>query len=112
MTTLTITEAERLQVLEITIERGLQTFVEVGEALAEIRDSRLYRLNYGTFEDYCQDKWGMSRIHAFRMIEASKVAENLLPMGNIVPSNERQIRPLASLEPDPWARGATPGNGR
>lgn len=29
--------------LEAAIERGLQTFVEVGNAIREIRDSRLYR---------------------------------------------------------------------
>jgi hypothetical protein len=41
----------------------------------------------------------MSRIHAHRMIDAAQVAENLLPTGNI-PATERQLRPLASLEPE------------
>lgn len=40
---LTTTETERLTDLETTIERGLKTFVEVGQALMEIRDGRLYR---------------------------------------------------------------------
>ena len=34
--------AERLRQLEGVIERGLETFIEVGRALLEIRDSRLY----------------------------------------------------------------------
>jgi hypothetical protein len=96
----------RLAELEGVIERGLQTFVEVGKALLEIRDSRLYLeacdkagKPYGTFEDYCRERWGMSRIHAFRLIQATEVTENLLPMGNI-PTNERVARELVGLPVD------------
>jgi hypothetical protein len=39
-------ERGRLAELEQVVERGLQTFVEVGLALTEIRDSRLYRVKY------------------------------------------------------------------
>lgn len=39
--------------VEQTIERGLNSFVEVGEALAKVRDLRLYRDEYGTFEELC-----------------------------------------------------------
>ena len=39
----------------------------------------------------------MSRIHAFRMIQSSEVCKNLLPMGNIQPTSERQARPLTRL---------------
>lgn len=38
----------------------------------------------------------MSRIHAHRLIDAVKVSENLLPVGNI-PVAESVLRPLASL---------------
>ena len=71
-----------------------------GNALLEIRDSRLYRTSYGTFEDYCREKWQMSRIHAHRMIEAATVMDNLLPIGNIAPATESQARPLVSLPPE------------
>ena len=50
----------------------------------------------GTLEDYCRERWGMSRVHAHRQIEAAKVASNLLPTGNI-PTTERQARPLVGL---------------
>lgn len=97
---LSVSETTRLQECEAVIERGIKTFVDVGMALMEIRDGRLYRRDYSTFEDYCRDKWGMSRIHAHRMIEAAEVTGNLLPMGNILPVSERQARPLASLPSD------------
>lgn len=43
--------ARSLEENEAIIERGLATFVEVGTALAEIRDNRLYRESHGTFEE-------------------------------------------------------------
>ena len=92
-------ELSRLDTLETTIERGLNTFVEVGTALAEIRDSKLYRKSFGTFEDYCQERWGMSRIHAHRLMTSAGVVSNLLPIGNI-PKTESQARPLTTLEPE------------
>jgi len=59
----------------------------------------LYRADYGTFEDYCRDRWKMSRPHAYRMIDAAKVVENLSPIGD-TPPNEAQTRELARLAPE------------
>ena len=53
-------EAEKLARHEQVIERGLATFVEVGEALSEIRDARLYRESHTTFEAYCRERWGFT----------------------------------------------------
>ena len=62
-----------------------------------IRDQRLYRQRYTTFEDYLSQRWDLDRTYAHRMIDAAEVVEHLLPIGNIVPVNEAQARPLASL---------------
>lgn len=114
---LTISESQRLTQLEATIAAGLQTFVEVGRALLEIRDARLYRQEFGTFEDYCRERWAMSRSYAHRTIEAAQVAVNLLPIGNILPATESQARPLSPLAPDmqreAWQRAVdTAPNGK
>lgn len=86
----------RLADLEGVIQRGLNTFVEVGNALREIRGSRLYReQGYKTFEKYCRERWGWSRSYAHRQIEAANTAE-LLPIGNR-PANEAQTRELTQL---------------
>jgi hypothetical protein len=90
----------RLVELERVIERGQQTFVEVGMALLEIRDSRLYRASHGTFEDYCRERWGWTHRHANRVIEASEVAGLVGPTG---PSVEAQARELAPLRDQPDA---------
>lgn len=96
---LTPIEQTELEQHEATIERGLKTFYDVGTALLAIREKRLYKAEYNTFEDYCQTKWQLDRVYAYRLMSAAQVANNLLPMGNI-PENERQARPLTELEPD------------
>ncbi len=96
---LTITENQKLNALENTIARGLKYYIEVGEALLTIREERLYRAQFNTFEDYCLTRWNMSKTHANRMIDASEVAENLTPIG-VIPANEAQTRELAALPAD------------
>lgn len=70
---LTPTEAERLDNLETVISSGMRSFVEVGTALAVIRDDRLYRASHRTFEAYVADKWGWNRSTAYKYIYASDV---------------------------------------
>lgn len=60
--------------LEQVIERGRQTFREVGGALTVIRDARLYLQTHPTFETYCRDRWGMSRPRAYQLIAAASVS--------------------------------------
>ncbi|MEG4327183.1 hypothetical protein [Microcoleus sp. herbarium5] len=97
---LDVTERARLEELESIVEKGLQTFYEVGKALDEIREQKLYRETQKTFEAYCQDKWGIARRTADRFIGAARVMENLRPMGLKSPANERQVRPLTGLSPE------------
>lgn len=98
---LTRQESDTLAEREAVIARHLQDFYDVGAALADIRDNRLYRAGYRTFEDYCRQRWGMSRFYAHRLTQAAEVRENLLPMGNTLPATERQARPLAALRETP-----------
>jgi hypothetical protein len=55
--------------------------------------------SHSTFDGYCKERWGMSKTHANRLIDSVVVRENLTPMG-VVPTSERQGRPLTSLEPE------------
>ncbi len=103
---LTEQELAERQSLELKVER---TFVEAGKALRTLRDRRLYRNTHKTFEEYCRDRFGFTRISANYKIAAAEVFENLvaddeqllITIGyQILPTNERQVRPLANLEPD------------
>jgi hypothetical protein len=96
---LTIEKQEALQQYEAVIEKGLQTFYEVGQALAFIREKKLYRAEYKTFEDYCRERWGIQRNYANKLIAASEVVQNI-GMGTIVPNSESQARPLSTLDPE------------
>ena len=94
---------KRLDELERTIERGLQTFVNVGNALREIRDDGLYTVEHDTFDAYCKARWGWQRAYAYRLIGAAEVTENIRmsPIGDIaLPSTETQARPLTKLKAD------------
>lgn len=92
-------ESRRLKECEKVIQRGRDTFLEVGGALGEIRESRLYRIEFATFEDYCRERWNISKSHANRLIDSAAVVSNLTPIG-VIPTTESQARELVSLEPD------------
>ena len=99
---LNIEERNELERCEVVIKQGLKTFVEVGQALMLIRDKRLYRAEFGTFEAYCQDKWNISRRRGYELINASVIVENVRNCAQIEiqPQTESQARPLTKLEPE------------
>lgn len=89
----------RLGELETVIERGLTTFVEVGNAIREIRDSKLYKDSHDTFEKYCRERWGWNRNYADKQVRAADTAAVL---GTFVPiPNEAVAREFAPLKSDP-----------
>lgn len=96
---LTTREQRDLERAERTIARGLRSFLAVGTALMEIRDKRLYRDHFKTFEEYCLRRWDFSRIRAYQICAASEVVGDLSTIVNIpLPENEAQARPMARLK--------------
>ena len=75
MNQLTKSESGRLKELEKIIKAGEKTFIEVGLALTEIRDGKLYRAEHGSFEKYMDRVWGWSKQHGYRLIEAAQTAK-------------------------------------
>lgn len=99
-TSLTVLEASTLQQHEAVIQRGLKTFADVGNSLLAIRDGRLYRAKYPTFEAYCRERWGFNASRARQLIGAASVMDNLKSVTVVtLPANEAQTRPLAQLPP-------------
>jgi hypothetical protein len=97
MNELTNTEQTALSNLKSVIEKGLNTFVDVGEALLTIRDERLYRQEYRTFEEYCNRRWNFNDRRATQLIQASQAIKNLSTIVDKLPINEAQTRPLVTL---------------
>lgn len=101
MTTDLLTTSERglLTSYETVVQQGLDSFVEVGNALAAIRDGRLYRESHQTFEAYCVERWNLSKSRAYQFLRGAEVVERLAECTtvDVMPDNEAQVRPLASL---------------
>ena len=107
----TESEATELERLESVIRRGVRAFVDVGNALKEIRDRRLYRDTHKTFEDYCQSRWGMERRHPYHLMNAAAAVEQLkmCTRVHILPACEAHVRPLLrlcdhNLQIEAWGR--------
>ncbi|WP_433227386.1 hypothetical protein [Microtetraspora malaysiensis] len=93
-------ERRDLATCEAALDHLRLAFWIAGRALQVIRDARLYRATHGTFEDYCLERWGMSRPHAYRLIAEWSLAERLLsvsPIGDkMSESHVRVLLPLAA----------------
>lgn len=104
----------QLEQCEEVIARGIQTFYEVGTALAEIRDSRLYRAAHDTFEDYLSERWGISRTRAYELISAATVQDEVSAIADI--PNEAIARELVKAPQDRrsevWEEATAVASGR
>ncbi len=99
-----LSEAEQAQMMgcEAVVEMGWRwTFVEVGLALVQIRDGRLYRVDFPSFESYCSAKWQYGRHYVNRLISAAQVSTHLVTICHqCKPGHESQVRPLIGLAPE------------
>jgi len=95
---LSLNEQVALLECEDQIRRGLKSFVEMGNALKRIRDSKLYRERFKTFEAYCEVTWDISDRRARQLWAAAAVVGLLAEKSfHAVPLTESQARPLTEL---------------
>ncbi len=66
----------RLAELENLIATRVEHFIAVGEALAEIRDKKLYQLTHDTFASYVEQRWGMTVRRAYQLIAGQVVVKS------------------------------------
>lgn len=94
---LTAKESSELARHEKRISEGLQSFVEVGTSLMAIRDGRLYRASYVTFDKYTKDKWDFTKSRANQLIGACEVRQGLTTTvaKTDLPRTERASREVA-----------------
>jgi hypothetical protein len=95
-------ELEELALCERLIERGMETFIEVGNALAIVRDKKLYRDRYATWDDYCQQRWHFTARRARQLCAAAETMRSLgFEPGTspifAMPACERHVRLLNDL---------------
>jgi N6-adenosine-specific RNA methylase IME4 len=94
-----IVEQSRYQELK---ERCKKAWVEFAESIIEIRDSKLYKIEYSTFEEFCTVELELGRNYAYKLIASAEVLKNLenVYYGTQLPETETQTRPLTKLEPE------------
>ena len=92
---------EEMDRLEEIIRKNISGFYEVGRALLEIRDKKLYRdvYNFNTLEEYCKNKWEFSPRNAYYLINAYEVVENVKSSSQI-PTRINHTYSLSRLTPE------------
>jgi hypothetical protein len=74
---LSVREQKLLVDLEAKVTAGIHAFIESGRALREIQEKQLYRGTHNRFDLYVKEKWDMDRSHAYHLIDAVKVLDNI-----------------------------------
>jgi hypothetical protein len=96
--TLTPDEAKRRAELEAIILPGLKDCIEVGSALREMSDKRLYRNTHATFKLYVEETYNVTVRRAYQLVEAAEVVaslpENVKHASHL---NARQAEALAKV---------------
>ena len=94
---ISIDESKRMIELEIIIKDGLHSFLKVADALAEINESRLYRADYKTFEEYVEKRWDFKKRRAYQLIEAGKIHKSLPANVQDSCTNSEQLTELGKV---------------
>ena len=104
-----LTPAEKIA-LDAELEKQVQIIQFESEswrtaaaALLEIRDRRLYRAaKYSDFGRFCKERLKLGRSTVNRRIAVAQVYKELASAGvNVLPTSERQLRPLLGLKKRP-----------
>jgi hypothetical protein len=67
-----------LHEVEERIQKGMQVFYKVGKELRYIRDTELYKFDgFGSWEQYCRERWEWSPEHCRRLMVAAEYRERL-----------------------------------
>ena len=106
---LTLVEKTNLQYHEERIEKGKSAFVSVAASLLAIRDERLYRSEFATFEDYCQKRWGFTRRYADQVIGSAEATKQLPADLRTIVLTEGVAREVAKVAPTRRVEVITPG---
>lgn len=93
--------------IDSTISSMSSDWCRLTELFEEVRTSKLYKGQYGTYENYLKERWSISKSHAYRMLAAMRLKKELeapktSPVGDEISSdvpveeiqNERQARKI------------------
>lgn len=85
------------------VKEGLETFVDVAIALIGLREEKLYRETHSTFEDYCDEVFGLGRRRAYQLMEAGQTVLSLMDSNGeapkVLPTTTSHATALAEVDP-------------
>ena len=99
---LTISDGKDYDRLKAKVQVGIESMIDATKAAAEIRERQLWRLEYESWEDFCQAEFHTSARRMWQKMEAVAVID-LLPPGIGDKLNEEQLRaikPAAQESPE------------
>lgn len=85
--------------LTYQLKNANYAYIKTGLIAFKVKYLKLYKtLNYNSFKQFCEQVIGLSVWRVNRLIQASKVALDLISLGfNILPLNEAQARCLVNI---------------
>ncbi|MBX3742460.1 MAG: hypothetical protein KF712_15850 [Akkermansiaceae bacterium] len=102
--------------LEKRVKAGESSGIDKAEALHRIyseNGGRLWKSGFHSFDQYCEDRWGYQKAHAYRVVKFGGFIKDLKEShpGLPLPSSESQVRKVLTLPPgraiDCWVTIAT-----
>jgi hypothetical protein len=88
-------ECLKIEIIQY-IQAALNAFQRAGKKLIRIRDERLYREEYDTFQDFCKATLGKSKTYVNNVIQGYELIQDLIAQGEtVLPDSERLARQLA-----------------
>ncbi|CAA6679307.1 Unannotated [Lentimonas sp. CC4] len=103
-------ERREFRRLDQMVAKAAKAFVDAGIALARIKEGKLYRQRFKTFEEYCADVHNISRSYAYHLAKAGTIVREMSTIVDISRESldllkcEAHVRELARL-PDVESRG-------
>lgn len=97
---LSITERKTYKALKETIRHGLKAYIEMGQAFYRIREERLYREDYSTFQEFVVQEWSVSREFVDATIRATETAEKFQSANVPAPVSKTHALELSKIEGD------------
>lgn len=96
-----------LEELEGKVRAGLKTFVEVGTALQQIRDTESYKLRgFATMAQYCAEAFGISYQQGERLIKAADTAKRIEAVTGQLPKTQAAVDALEDVASNKKTLGA------
>ena len=97
-----VNSGRTLEQLENVVRVGLQSFIEAGEALLEIRARGLWKeTGAKSFGEYAVAAFRLSRPRIYQLVDVAQVAAILVNNGRPLPTVGSRLNEFASIKDDP-----------